>query len=64
MMRRIGSGSFRTSVGIATIWSSRASFGLRTRSMTSISYWPGRCFSHSRFRLSIAAIDFGDWPAT
>ena len=45
MILRIGGGSFRTSVGMATIWSSLASRGFSMRSITSISNSPARCSS-------------------
>ncbi len=37
MIFLIGSGNLRTSVGTARIWSPAASFGLTSRSITSIS---------------------------
>src|SRR5271170_5031592 len=64
MIRLIGCGSFLISVGIATIWSSLASSGLRIRSMTSILQPWGTCLSQMRRRLAIAASDRVDCPAT
>src|ERR1700678_4505291 len=64
MMRRAGSGSFLTSVGIATIWSSLASSGLRMRSITSMVQRPGIWLSQIRRKLAIAATDRVDCPAT
>src|SRR4051794_29799285 len=57
MIRLIGCGNRLTSVGTATIWSPRASWGCFSRSMTSISYLPERCSSQiiSRFRRAAAA---------
>ena len=51
-----GSGSLRTSVGIARIWSPSASWGFFIRSTTSISYRPARCSSQIFFRLARAAM--------
>ena len=40
MILRIGSGSLRTRVGMATIWSPLASCGVSSRSMISMEYFP------------------------
>src|SRR5262249_40368849 len=64
MMRRIGSGSSRIRVGMATIWWRCASAGSFIRSMMSTVQRPGRYRSHSLRILAIAAMDFGVWPAT
>ena len=50
---RIGSGSLRTRVGMATIWSPLASCGWTSRSTTSILYLPGRCSAQSLVRLTV-----------
>ena len=64
MILRMGAGRRRTSVGMARIWSVRASFGFWTRSITSIRYLPARCSSQNFLRLDRADTDFGVWPAT
>src|SRR5258708_3144814 len=64
MILRIGSGSFRTSVGIARIWSFCASCGVFTRSITCSSYCPSRCSAQIFFRFANAASDLGVCPAT
>src|SRR5258708_38587221 len=64
MILRIGSGSFRTSVGIARIWSFCASCGVFTRSITCNSYCPSRCSAQIFFRFASAASDLGVCPAT
>src|SRR5579859_944248 len=60
----IGAGNFRTSVGIARIWSFRASCGVFTKSITSRRYRPSRCSPQIFFRFASAASDFGVCPAT
>ena len=55
MIFRTGSGSLRTSVGTARIWSPLASCGFFSRSITSMRYWPARCSSQIFLRLAKAA---------
>src|SRR5579883_636728 len=64
MIRRSGSGTLRTRVGMATIWSSLARRGFSSRSTTSISYRPGIRSSQNRSRFSRAATHLGEQPAT
>ena len=54
MIRRIGSGSSFTTVGVARIFSSSASWGRSRTSMTTRSYRPCSSSSQIRRRLSMA----------
>src|ERR1700730_1516953 len=60
----MGWGRFRTSVGIARIWSPCASCGLSIRSITCKRYRPGKCSLQIFLRFAKAVRDFGVWPAT
>ena len=64
MMLLTGSGNFRTNVGTARIWSSRASCGRFRRSITSSLYLPFNCSSQINLRFLSAVTDFGECPAT
>jgi hypothetical protein len=55
----IGGGSFLTKVGMARIWSPRASLGFSKRSITSIWYLPVRRSSQICLRLANAARHLG-----
>src|ERR1019366_6960688 len=59
-----GSGRRRTRVGIARIWSPRASLGFSSRSIASMLYFPARCVSQIFLRLANASVLCGVWPAT
>src|ERR1700749_1452377 len=61
---RIGSGTFRTKVGMANIWSPSANWGCTNKSITSIIYWPCKCSSQYFLRLLSAVTDFAVLPAT
>src|SRR5499433_4241039 len=60
----IGVGRFLTRVGMATIWSPRASWGFSRRSINSIRYLSAKCSEQIRLRFAKALTDFGDCPAT
>jgi hypothetical protein len=60
---RTGMGSFRTNVGTARIWLSRASCGCRKRSITSRLYLPFNCSSQINLRLRKALAALGVCPA-
>jgi hypothetical protein len=64
MMRRIGWGSSLTTVGVARIFSSSASWGRSSTSMTIISYCPASSCSQILRRLAIACCDRGVCPVT
>jgi hypothetical protein len=59
-----GWGNLRTNVGMARIWSSRASCGFFKRSITSMWYLPFNCSSQINLRLLKAVMAFGVCPAT
>lgn len=60
----IGSGTLRTRVGMANIWSPSANWGCSSKSITSMRYCPCRCSSQYFFKLLRAVTDFGVFPAT
>src|SRR5262245_55660464 len=60
----IGVGRFLTNVGIATIWSPRASWGFFRRSINSMRYLSAKCSEQIRLRFAKALTDFGVCPAT
>src|SRR5262245_35314157 len=60
----IGVGRFLTRVGIATIWSPRASWGFCRRSINSMRYLSAKCSEQIRLRFAKALTDFGVCPAT
>src|SRR5208283_2641335 len=59
-----GTGRRRTRVGIARIWSPRASWGFSRRSITWMRYFPARCVSQIFLRFENANVQCGVWPAT
>src|SRR3569833_2086262 len=60
---RIGSGTLRTKVGTAKIWSPSASCGLINRSITSILYSPSKYSSQYLCMLASSVCDLAVLPA-
>src|SRR5262249_24168327 len=60
----IGVGRFLTRVGMATIWSPRASWRFSRRSINSMRYLSDRCSEQIFLRFAKAITDFGVCPAT